>query len=98
MIYLPILQLSSEFRLQAVLPQPASTRKSEQYKLRHHFNTRPIVCGARFLEAALSGSAEFQITGYIDGARGDRVSRANGESLAPLSNSPCNHFPPAIGR
>jgi len=32
---------------------------------------------ARFLEAALSGSAEFQIADYIDGARADRVSRAN---------------------
>ena len=61
-------------------------------------NEMATVCGARFLEAALSGSAEFQITGYIDGARGDRVSRANAGSRAPLSNSPCNHFPTAIGR
>jgi len=40
MIYLPILQPSSEFRLQADLPRRASTRNFEQYELRHHFNTR----------------------------------------------------------
>ena len=44
------------------------------------------VWGARFLEAARSGSAESQIAGYIDGARDDRVSRANAESRAPLSS------------
>ena len=56
------------------------------------------VLGARFLEAALSESAGSQIADYIDGATDDRVSRANAESRAPLSSSPCNHFPPAIGR
>ena len=50
------------------------------------------VCGARFLEAARSGSAESQIVDYIGGATDDRVSRANAGSRAPLSSSPCNRF------